>query len=163
MLKKLRAGGLGDAYLVEDEDAGYKISLGLFGEMTGAERIELQAKSMDLPADITPRMREATVFFVDIGLPPGKGASAIHSHTASMGAQVASTRHAIAATPANYVAFTRDNLPWGKIVYIGTHLNNFANKFMAHYHGYRNGLLCPTVPVVDMQIGTTDGCAQHFN
>ncbi len=77
MLKKLRAGGLGDAYLVEDEDAGFKISLGLFGEMTGAERIELQAKSMDLPADITPRMREATVFFVDIGLPPGKGASAI--------------------------------------------------------------------------------------
>ncbi len=77
MLKKLRAGGLGDAYLVEDEQAGFKISLGLFGEMTGAERIELQAKSMDLPADITPRMREATVYFVDIGLPPGKGASAI--------------------------------------------------------------------------------------
>jgi len=77
MLKKLRAGGLDDAYLVEDEEAGYKISLGLFGEMTGAERIELQARSMDLPADITPRMREATVYYVDIGLPPGKGASAI--------------------------------------------------------------------------------------
>jgi len=77
MLQTLRAGGLGDAYLVEDEDAGFKISLGLFGEMSGAERIELEAKSMGLPADITPRMREATVFFVDIGLPPGKGASEI--------------------------------------------------------------------------------------
>jgi len=78
ILTKLREGGLGDAYLVEDEDTGgYKISLGLFGEMTGAEKIELQAKSLDLPADITPRMREATVFFVDIGLPPGKGAGAI--------------------------------------------------------------------------------------
>ena len=77
MLEKLGAGGLGDAYLVQDEETGFKISLGLFGEMTGAERVELQAKSLDLPADITPRMRQATVFFVDIALPPGKGAGAI--------------------------------------------------------------------------------------
>ena len=74
ILQKLRDGGLGDAYLVPTEDEGLKISLGLFGEKSRAERIELQAKSMDLPADITPRMRDATVFFVDIGLPPGKGA-----------------------------------------------------------------------------------------
>jgi len=77
MLQKLKTGGLGDAYLVESEDEGLKISLGLFGEMSRAERIELQAKSLDLPADITPRTRETTVFFVDIGLPPGKGAGAI--------------------------------------------------------------------------------------
>ena len=74
ILQKLKDGGLGDAYLVPTEDEGLKISLGLFGEKSRAERIELQAKSMDLPADITPRMRDATVFFVDIGLPPGKGA-----------------------------------------------------------------------------------------
>ncbi len=74
ILAKLRDGGLGDAYLVPTEEDGLKISLGLFGEKSRAERIELQAKSMDLPADITPRMRDATVFFVDIGLPPGKGA-----------------------------------------------------------------------------------------
>jgi hypothetical protein len=77
ILAKLQAGGLGDAYLVPTEDEGLKISLGLFGEMSRAERIELQAKSPDLPADITPRMREATVFFVDIGLPPGRGAGAM--------------------------------------------------------------------------------------
>jgi hypothetical protein len=45
--------------------------------MSSAERIELQAKSLDLQADITPRMRDQTVFFVDIGLPPGKGAGAM--------------------------------------------------------------------------------------
>ena len=77
MLEKLKAGGLGDAYLVPTDDEGLKISLGLFGEMSRAERIELQAKSLDLPADIMPRTREATVFFVDIALPPGKGAGAI--------------------------------------------------------------------------------------
>jgi len=74
MLNKLKEGGLGDAYLVPTEDEGLKISLGLFGEMSRAERVELQAKSLDLPADISPRTREGTVFFVDIGLPPGKGA-----------------------------------------------------------------------------------------
>ena len=77
MLEKLKAGGLGEAYLVPTDEEGLKISLGLFGEMSRAERIELQAKSLDLQADITPRMRDATVFYVDIGLPPGKGAGAM--------------------------------------------------------------------------------------
>ena len=74
MIAKLQEGGLGEAYLVETEDEGLKISLGLFGEMARAERVELQATSLDLPADIVPRMREAEVYFVDIGLPPGRGA-----------------------------------------------------------------------------------------
>ena len=74
MLAKLRDGGRGEAYLVPSEEEGLKISLGLFGEKSRAERVELQAKSMDLPADITPRMRDATIFFVDVGLPPGRGA-----------------------------------------------------------------------------------------
>ena len=77
MLKKLADGGLTDAYLVRTDDEGLKISLGLFGDIERAERIELQARSLDLPADITPRTREGSVFFVDIGLPPGKGAGAI--------------------------------------------------------------------------------------
>ena len=77
MLRILREGGMGDAYLVDDDEEGLKISLGLFGEMSGAEKVELQAKSLNLPADITPRMRETTVSFVDIGLPPGKGAGAM--------------------------------------------------------------------------------------
>jgi hypothetical protein len=77
MLATLTAGGLNDAYLVRTEDEGMKISLGLFGDVERAERIELQARSLDLPADISPRTREGTVYFVDIGLPPGKGAGAI--------------------------------------------------------------------------------------
>ena len=32
---------------------------------------------LDLPADITPSTRDGTVYFVDIGLPPGKGAGAM--------------------------------------------------------------------------------------
>jgi hypothetical protein len=77
MVETLRKGGLGEAYVVDTEDEGLKISLGVFGEMSRAERVELQAKSLDLPADITPRTRDAMVFFVDIGLPQGKGAASI--------------------------------------------------------------------------------------
>ena len=54
-----------------------KLLLAERGDVERAERIELQARSMDLPADISPRTREGTLFFVDIGLPPGKGAGAI--------------------------------------------------------------------------------------
>jgi len=77
ILAKLKQGGLHEAYILENDDGGLNVSLGLFGELEGAEKIELQAKSLDLPADITPRMRDGAVFFVDIGLPPGKGAGAI--------------------------------------------------------------------------------------
>jgi len=77
MLKILKAGGLADAYPVETEDEGLKISLGLFGSLDSAERIELQAKSLGLNADIAPRLRDGTIYFIDIGLPPGKGAGEI--------------------------------------------------------------------------------------
>jgi len=77
ILGTLRDGGLADAYLVPTDEGGLDVSLGLFGELEGAEKVELQAKSLDLPASITPRTREATVYYVDIALPPGKGASAI--------------------------------------------------------------------------------------
>jgi hypothetical protein len=77
MLEKLAAGGLSDAYLVRTEDEGLKISLGLFGDAERAERVELQARSMGLAADISPRMRDGTALFVDVGLPPGRGAGDI--------------------------------------------------------------------------------------
>jgi hypothetical protein len=76
-LAKLREGGLGDAYLWDSDDEGLKISLGLFGDIAGAERIELQATSLGFNAEIVPRMNDGTVYFVDIALPPGRGASEI--------------------------------------------------------------------------------------
>ena len=77
MLAKLREGGLGDAYLVTNDDEGLKISLGLFGDINGAEKIELQATSLGFNAEIIPRMNEGMHYYVDIALPPGRGASAI--------------------------------------------------------------------------------------
>jgi len=77
MIDKLHAGGLADAYLVKTDEGSYFISLGLFGDLDGAERVELQAKSLGLPAEIVGRTQEGSLFYVDIGLPPGKGAGAM--------------------------------------------------------------------------------------
>lgn len=77
MLAALKAGGLVDAYPVETDDEGMKISLGLFGNLDSAEKIELQAQSLGFDADISPRMSEGEVAWVDISLPPGKGAGEI--------------------------------------------------------------------------------------
>lgn len=74
MLARLREGGMTEAYMVRTDDEGIKISLGLFDDMSGAERTELQAESLGLSANVTERMRDATVFYVDVGLPPGRGA-----------------------------------------------------------------------------------------
>jgi hypothetical protein len=77
MLDELHDGGLSDAYLVTSEDEGLYISLGLFGNVERAEKVELQAKSLGLPVTIVPKYREGAQFYVDIGLPPGKGAGAM--------------------------------------------------------------------------------------
>jgi hypothetical protein len=77
MLDTLHGGGLPEAYPVPQDDGTTSISLGLFGELEGAEKMELQAKSLGLPAEIVARTRDDEVFFVDIALPPGKGAGAI--------------------------------------------------------------------------------------
>lgn len=77
MLAVLKQGGLADAYPVETDDEGLKISLGLFGNLESAEKIELDAEALGLDADISPRMSEGEVHWVDIRLPPGKGAGEI--------------------------------------------------------------------------------------
>ena len=63
--------------IVGNDEEGYSISLGIFGNQSNAERVELQAKSIGFEVAVSPMTRDAAVFFVDIGLPPGKGAGAI--------------------------------------------------------------------------------------
>ena len=77
MLGRLKEAGLGDAFIVGNEEDGLAISLGIFGNAGNAEKIELQAESAGFEVAISPMTRDGTIFFVDIGLPPGKGAGAI--------------------------------------------------------------------------------------
>ena len=74
---RLQSSGIREAYLVTTEEQGLKVSLGLFEERSRAERIKKQASLMEFVADISPRMRDTVVYFVDIGLPPGHSASTL--------------------------------------------------------------------------------------
>ncbi len=73
----LRDGGIPEAYLVTTDDEGLKISLGVFGNRDGAERVEALARSLGFPAEITARTAEGMYYFVDVALPPGQGAGAM--------------------------------------------------------------------------------------
>ncbi len=77
MLTKLSDEGLSDAFIVGSDEAGYAIALGIFGNLANAEKVELQAESAGFDVEITPMTREDDVYFVDIGLSPGKGAGSI--------------------------------------------------------------------------------------
>jgi hypothetical protein len=76
MLATLKQGGISDVILLQDNGA-YKISLGLFGEASGVERMELQARSLGMEPEIIPEIRDAMLYYVDIALPPGRGAGAM--------------------------------------------------------------------------------------
>jgi hypothetical protein len=73
----LQEGGIPEAYLVTTDDTGLKISLGVFGNRDGAERVHALAQSLGFPSEITPRTADGLYHFVDVALPPGQGAGAI--------------------------------------------------------------------------------------
>ena len=73
----LREGGIPEAYLVTTDDEGLKISLGVFGNRDGAERVDALAQSLGFASEITARTAEGMYYFVDVALPPGQGAGAM--------------------------------------------------------------------------------------
>lgn len=77
VVAKLLEEGLPDAFIVGSDENGYAIALGIFGNLENAEKVELQARSAGFEVTIFPMMQDREIFFVDIGLPPGKGAGAI--------------------------------------------------------------------------------------
>ncbi len=77
IIGKLGEQGLGDAFIVGNDEDGYAIALGIFGNAENAEKVELQARAAGFDVVISPMTRDGDIFFVDIGLPPGKGAGGI--------------------------------------------------------------------------------------
>lgn len=77
MVSRLHGGGLADAYLSDSEEDGLYISLGLFGNIARAQKVERQARSLELPAFIDPITREGQMYFVDVSLAPGTGSGGL--------------------------------------------------------------------------------------
>ncbi|MBT8081847.1 MAG: hypothetical protein KJP08_05775 [Gammaproteobacteria bacterium] len=77
MVRVLERRGLDGPFVVGNDEIGYSIALGIFSDAANAERVELQARSAGFVVETTPMTRNQDVFFVDVGLPPGRGAGAI--------------------------------------------------------------------------------------
>jgi hypothetical protein len=77
MVATLHDGGLSDAYPIETEEEGLKISLGVFGDLERAESVAAEARALGLAAEVQPRTTEGTVYWTDFALPPGRGAAEI--------------------------------------------------------------------------------------
>lgn len=76
MLETLQSGGISEVLLLQN-NGSYKISLGLFGEKSGVERMELQARSLGMDPQIVPEFNDAILHYVDLALLPGQGAGAM--------------------------------------------------------------------------------------
>ncbi len=91
----------------------------------------------------------------------GEGARPIDSDAAGVRAKVTAAGEAVAASPANDVAFAADDLARKEVGDIGANGDNFAHELMANRHGHRNGAARPIVPVQDVDVGAADGGSIH--
>lgn len=71
MLAELHAGGLTEAYVIADTSADDNIiSLGVFTELAGAERLREQVRALGFEPTVTDRTRRGNVYWVDAELGP---------------------------------------------------------------------------------------------
>ena len=89
----------------------------------------------------------------------GEPAVGVHAHAACVRAQGTLPGHAVAAASANQVTFDADNVAGGEVQYIRPYIYDLTNKFVADRRRHLDRLLCPRVPIIDMQVRTADPAA----
>src|SRR5699024_5719634 len=93
----------------------------------------------------------------------GKSAVPVHAYAAGGSAQMSPAGAAVAAHAADDVPFPGDQLAQMVALYVGAHLHNFPDVFVAGGGAQSNGVLSPFVPVPDVHVRTTDGGFVNFN
>lgn len=91
----------------------------------------------------------------------GEGARAVHADALRIRAQVPTTGKAVAAVAADNVPFATDDFAGVEVVNVRTDPDDLPDEFMANDHRHRDCLLCPFVPVVNVDIGTADTGLVH--
>ncbi len=92
-----------------------------------------------------------------------EAARAVDAHANGVAAQVGTTTAAVTAVAAGDMAFARNAIANLKAFHFLADAHHFADIFVTDDHGYRNGLLRPLVPVVDMHVSTADGGLTNFD
>jgi hypothetical protein len=86
----------------------------------------------------------------------GEGTGAIYADTAGAHAKVPPPGEAIPAAAADKVSFAGNQIARFEVVHIGSSLYDSANELVAHVHWHGNRLPGPLIPIVDMDVRTTN-------
>ena len=70
------------------------------------------------------------------------------------------SRQAIATMSTRYVSFAHDKIALRKSLHMFAGSIDDAHKLVTDDQRYRNRFLCPSVPVVNMHVGSADRCFQ---
>src|SRR5579884_3152606 len=121
---------------------------------------------------ITERVEDGCDFPVDGRIMPpdvahrqgdvlGECAWPVNAYALRVSAKMAPARQAIAAAAANDVTFTADNFAGMKIVDVRANFCNFADKLVADGHRHGDRVPRPLVPLIDMEISSTDSGVRY--
>jgi hypothetical protein len=67
-----------------------------------------------------------------------------------------SASQAIATPTTDHVSFPRNDFSGEEILDVRTNFHDLTNEFVTDHHRYGNRLLCPGIPIVNVQIGSAD-------
>src|SRR5277367_6407611 len=75
--------------------------------------------------------------------------------------QMPSPRQTIAAASTCDMPLTAHDVAGIKVVDVRSDLDDLSDKFMSDGHRHRNGLLCPLVPLIYVNVGSADTGVAH--
>src|ERR1700691_1619047 len=123
---------------------------------------------------VTEGIVDRSHFLVDLWIMPpnvghgqrnefSKGSRSIHAHAQRMRTQVPPSCQAIAAAATDHMPLATHDIAWIEVVDVRAHSDDLPDKFVPDGHRHRNRLLRPGVPLVDMNVGTTDAGISNAN
>ena len=140
--------GAGDQHVLA-EDA--ELQRGVHGVAEGVEdRGDLEWHVMGVPPGVLRGDGDVL----------GEGAVALHPDADGVGAQVSSPGEAVAATPADHVPLTADQVTDLDVGHRGADLDHLADELVTEDHRRRHGRLRPGVPGQQVQISAADTGSQ---
>ncbi len=93
----------------------------------------------------------------------GERAGPIHAHALGVRAEMAAASETIAAAAAHHVSFAADDVAGVKVVDVRSGGDDFADEFVADHQRNRDRALRPGVPVVDVQVSSTNTYTSYAN
>jgi hypothetical protein len=116
---------------------------------------------------ITERIEDCSHLLIDLRVVPpdirhgqrdelSEGPWAVDANALRVGAEMPSPCKAVSATTADDMAFTAHDIARMEVVYIRADFHDLPDKFVTDGHRDRDGLLCPLVPLVNVDIRSAD-------